>query len=80
MSERYVRGIVFGALAPRLHQQIPISRRRLRYLQECADGIVNLSVGQLLSEAETRRARKRLVKRIVQTFGKEMVSAPPEAA
>ena len=64
--------VEFGALAPPLHAQLGLPRRRLRYLQECADGIVHLSVGQLLSEAETHRARRRLVKRILFTFGKEL--------
>ena len=65
--------IVFGALAPKLHEQIKISRRRLRYLQDCADGITNLAIGRLLSEAEVHRARRRLVKRIQHTFFRRAV-------
>jgi hypothetical protein len=64
--------LVFGALVPRLHEQLPIPKRRLRYLQECADGIVSLAVGGFLSDAEVRRARHRLLKRIAVTFRKEL--------
>lgn len=64
--------LVFGALVPPLAQQLGLPRRRLRYLQECADGIVALSVGGLLSDAEVRRARRRVMKRILKTFGKEL--------
>lgn len=65
-------GILFGALAPKLHEQLQLPRQKLRYLQECADGIVALSVGGLLSDAEVHRARRRLVKRVLQTFGNEL--------
>lgn len=67
-------GVRFGALAPSLAKQLGLPRRRLRYLQDCADGIVNLSVGGLLSDAETHRARRRLLKRIVRTFAKELAN------
>ncbi len=60
--------LVFGALAPKLHAQLQMPQRKLRYLQDCADGITNLAVGQLLTEAEVKRARRRLIKRIQQTF------------
>lgn len=67
----------FGALVPKLHQQLGLPQRRLRYLQDCADGLVALSVGGLLSEAETHRARRRLMKRILTTFGKELQGERP---
>lgn len=69
-------GVTFGALAPRLHEQLGLPRRKLRYLQECADGICSLAVGGLLSDAETHRARRRLMKRILTTFGKELEGRP----
>lgn len=62
------KGIVFGALAPQLYVQLSLPRRRLRYLQECADGITTLAIGGLLSDGETHRARRRLMKRIQETF------------
>lgn len=71
--------ITFGALAEPLHSQLSLPRRRLRYLQECADGVTALSVGRLLSESEVHRARQRIMKRIMQTFGRDLqkrVEAP----
>jgi 3-methyladenine DNA glycosylase/8-oxoguanine DNA glycosylase len=73
-------GITFGAMAPKLHEQLGLPRRRLRYLQECADGIVSLAVGGMLSDAETHRARRRLMKRILTTFGKEIAAAQRSVA
>lgn len=61
-------GIVFGALAPKLHKQLNVPERSLRYFQQCADGIVALAIGGLLSRAEVHRARQRLVKRLARTF------------
>jgi hypothetical protein len=58
----------FGALAPKLHEQLGLPRRRMRYLQDCADGIVSLAVGGMLTDRETHRVRKRLMKRIIDTF------------
>lgn len=58
----------FGALVPQLYEQLHLPRRSLRYLQACADGITTLALANILSEAETHRARRRLVKRIQQTF------------
>lgn len=60
--------ISFGALVPKLHLQITVPQRRLQYLQDAADGITLLSIGGLLSESETYRARRRLLKRIMTTF------------
>lgn len=70
--EMKVIGIRFGALCPPLAEQLQLPRRRLRYLQECADGITALAVGELLTAAEVRRARRRLLKRILKTFAKEL--------
>lgn len=72
--------ITFGALADPLYKQLGLPRRRLRYLQDCADGLVALSVGGLLSESETRRARRRLMKRVLSTFGKDLQKrrVPPQ--
>ena len=70
--------LVFGALTPKLHEQLKLPRRQLRYFQECADSITTLSVGRLLSDAEKHRARKRLVKRIRDTFFKAAGLAPTQ--
>lgn len=72
--------IEFGALAPPLYKQLGLPRRRLTYLQDCADGLVALSVGHLLSDSETHRARRRLMKRILSTFGKELQRQQDSAA
>lgn len=64
MTDARRLSIVFGALAPKLHSQLPLSRARLRHLQEHADGITALAVGGLLSDAEVHRARRRLMNRI----------------
>lgn len=69
--------VTFGALADPLARQLGLPSRRLRYLQECADGIVALSIGGLLTDAETHRARQRLMKRIMQTFRKELSQKGP---
>lgn len=61
-------GIVFGALAPKLHHQLTMPPRKLRNCQACADGISLLSIFGILSEAEVRRARLRLLKRIQNVF------------
>jgi len=60
--------VVFGALADPLYKQLRLPRRRLRYLQDCADSIVTLAIGGLLADAEVHRARKRLMARISETF------------
>lgn len=64
--------VEFGALSPSLAEQLKLPKRPLRYLQACADGIVTLAVGRLLTDAEAWRARRRLMRRIVFTFGKEL--------
>ena len=65
MSQR----IAFGALVPKLYEQLGLPKRRLTYLQDAADSITTLAIGRLLSDAEVHRARQRLVKRIARTVG-----------
>lgn len=60
--------IEFGAMAPKLHVQFGMSRRWFRYFQDCADSIVTLHVGGLISDGETHRARRRLIRRIERTL------------
>lgn len=72
--------VEFGALVPQLYEQFKgvrasdgylLTRSRLRFLQKCADGVTLLSIGQLLPESEVRKARKRILKRIEDTFFKK---------
>jgi hypothetical protein len=60
--------IEFGALAPSLFEQIRLAGYTApagtKWLQEYADAITFLAVRRLLSEAETKRARKRVMKMI----------------
>lgn len=66
------KGVTFGALAEPLYVQLKgigwATRRRLTYCQDAADAIATLAIGGLLSEAETRRARLRLMKRIARVL------------
>lgn len=64
--------VVFGALAPPLWKQLRLPMSRVRFVQKAADAITRLAVNQFLSESEAHRARRRLMKRILQTFGKEL--------
>lgn len=60
----------FGALAPTLKVQLSSAGFRIEHdpvewWQRLADAVMLLSCQDMLSDAETRRARKRLLKRIV---------------
>lgn len=62
-------GIHFGALCERIDKQLAaqghvVTKKNGRILQSFADSITMLSLHGFLSEAETRRARQRLLKRI----------------
>ena len=62
--------IQFGAMAPLLetqlgHQGLKITSGPLNHLQKDADALARLSARGVLSEAETGRARRRLMKAIL---------------
>lgn len=62
--------IHFGALCEPVAKQLAeqghvVTKKNGRILQEFADWITMLSLHGMLSEAETHRARQRLLKRIV---------------
>ncbi len=57
--------VAFGALAPKLHEQLPVSARSVRLLQRYADAISLLLIGGCLSDGEAHRARQRLMKRLM---------------
>ncbi len=60
MTEKF--GITFGALAPSLAEQLDRKPKDVELWQKHADAICRLSLHGLLSEAETRRSRLRLLK------------------
>jgi hypothetical protein len=66
------RDLVFGALARPIHDQLHPGhfgmKHRYSILQANADAITRLAVHQLLTEAEVRRARLRLLKDIRRKF------------
>lgn len=57
-------GITFGAMCDPLHAQLQWPERRCKFPQRIADAITLLSIHRFLSESETHRSRKRLMKRI----------------
>jgi hypothetical protein len=61
--------VEFGALAPRLTEQLAaaklfVDKSSVAHFQRDADAIARLSVRGLLSERETKAARRRLLKRM----------------
>lgn len=58
--------VQFGAFAPPLREQVGVRGIQATRLQRDADAITRLAVRGLLSDAETGRARRRLMKRILQ--------------
>lgn len=54
--------VFFGAMAPSLNKQLPMATR---LDQRQADAITYLHVNGLLSDSETDRVRRRLLKKIV---------------
>jgi len=62
-------GIKFGALAAPIAEQLEQQGSRLRspdvtLVQDWADAIARLSIAGILTEAETHRARGRIMKRL----------------
>lgn len=72
-NERVSIALHFGALAKPLHEQLPIARRRLKFLQRCADAVTLLAVHDFLAPSESARARRRILQRVAQTFRRELV-------
>ncbi len=62
-------GITFGALSPRIKEQLPaavkIKLMDLIHIQKDADAIARLSIRGILSDSETRNARRRVMKEIM---------------
>ena len=85
-NEQYIH---IGALAPPLHEQLGVAEKPTEQFQLDANGIVRLRIRGILSDAETDRACRRLLKRLNKELpellaeheGKEgAADAKPEAA
>lgn len=61
--------IVFGAMAPPLHEQLGIQARRCGILQKDADAIVRLKIRGLIGDATARNAERRLMRDILKLLG-----------
>lgn len=59
-----------GAMSPPLHEQYGMDAEDWEWEQKFADAITLLHVHSLLTDAETHRARKRLVKRLNEKMDK----------
>ena len=57
-----------GALADPLHQQLDVPPSTLEFEQKMADGLTLCIIHGVLTGAEGRNARKRLVKKIDKTL------------
>ena len=62
-SQRHIE-VAFGALAPRLHDQVGLEAGDLAIEQRMADAVVLCAVQGVLTQAEKNRAFKRIFKRI----------------
>lgn len=63
-------GITFGALAPKIVEQLKeqkftAARIAITRAQNDADAVARLSVRGMLSDGETRNARRRILKRLL---------------
>ena len=54
--------IRFGALSPKLHEQLGVSEEETALEQRLADAIVLCHVHFVLTDTEAHKARKRIVK------------------
>lgn len=61
-------GVRFGALAPPIYEQLDTDEELMAHYQMDADAVVRLAVRGMLSEAETHRARKRILKRVIREY------------
>ena len=58
----------FGALSPPLHEQLSefgLSKEDLKWQQKLADAISLCNVHFVITDAETRKARQRLMKQLI---------------
>lgn len=62
--------ITFGALSPKLHEQLGEPRLRLALQQRFADAVTLLLIHGLLTDAEAHRARKRLCTNIARELAR----------
>lgn len=64
MDER--RGFHFGALVPKLSEQLKgeLPAKELKWLDKYADAVTLLMIQEIIPEAEAKKARQRIVKRI----------------
>ena len=64
----------FGALAPDLHVQLGISGDKVEFVQKLIDAVTLCNIHSILTDGETRKARKRIMKEIneiIDSEGKE---------
>ena len=54
--------IRFGAMSPQLHEQIDASPDEVELEQKLADAIVLCNIHGVVTDSETHKARKRIVK------------------
>ena len=54
--------IRFGALSPKLHEQLGVSKEETALEQRLSDAIVLCQVHSVLTDTEAHKARKRIVK------------------
>lgn len=75
MGERQM--LRFGAFAPKLSEQLEgqLPKRELKWLDKYADAVTLLKVQSLLSEAEAKKARRRIIKRIAEIDRKHQKEA-----
>lgn len=54
--------IRFGALSPKLHEQLGVSEEETALEQRLSDAIVLCQIHSVLTDTEAHKARKRIVK------------------
>ena len=57
--------IRMGALSPQLHVQLGVTQEKAKWMQKLADAITLCNLHSILTDTETRKARTRLAKQIV---------------
>lgn len=62
--------IRFGPLTEPLHRQLDVAPSRMALFQKIADALTILSLDAYLTDGETHRARKRLIRKIEQEYSK----------
>ena len=56
--------IRFGGLSPDLHEQLGFPKKDLELEQRLADAVTSCQIHGVLTDSETHKARKRIVKMI----------------